>query len=103
MTIPLVEYLECSTAAGADSKVCQDYALQEEEPEKHLMSRRIQMRKLQTNIYISKLVAQAVLPMLTAVSLNEFITTVSNMLPESRRDSWNSHVTGYALNGHQVR
>ena len=87
MTIPLVEYLQCSTAAGADSKVCQGYALQEEEPEKHLMRKRIQMRKLQTNTYISKLVALAGLPMLMAVSLKKFTTIALNMPPESRQDS----------------
>ena len=71
----LVEYLQCLTVAGADSKVCQDYVQQEEEPEKHSMKAQTQMKRLQTNIYISKLVALAELPMLMAVSLKKFTTT----------------------------
>ena len=87
MMIPLVEYSQCSTAAGAGSKVCQDYVQQEEELAKHSMKAQIQMRKPQTNTYISKLVALAELPMLMAVSLKNFTITASNMPPESQLDS----------------
>ena len=100
----LVESSLCLIAAGAESRVCQDYLKQEEELLRTLMTEKLtQTRKKSANISISRLVALEELPTPMAGLQRKFITTVSSMLKEIPWALCNSQEIGISKTGHQVK